>query len=288
MSLPQVLMVDDSEVILTFGREALSGHYNTSTANNGRRAMEQLRHILPAAMLLDLSMPEMGGLEVLQAVRADPELAELPVVIVSSEDHRRGECLQAGADEFLTKPVRAPELLATVNRVIAASQARRRSAGIVVLFLKVGELEFGVPLESVHEVTSEAATTPVPAGSPHLCELLDFHGRPLLVLDTATRLGTRYRRPAADRAFVVLEHEGRQFCLRVDGVSDPEPILPERLNLSPDIGGSGAVGVQAQLQAVARTDRGLIPILAGGALVSGQAVDGLDSLVAGGESQVSP
>lgn len=286
MSLGHVLLVDDSEVILAFAREALSGHYSITTADNGRRALDQLRRVRPAAMLLDLSMPEMGGLELLQIVRADSELSDLPIIIVSSEDHRRQECLRFGADEFLVKPVRAADLLATVNRVIAASQARLSRAGLAVLFLRVGDLEFGVSLESVRAVISETATAPFAAGPPHLCEVVDFHGRAILVLDTAIRLGSPYRRSAADRLFVVLDHDGRQLCLRSDSVSDPEQILPDRLTLSPEVGGSQAEGLRELLRAIARTDRGAIPILDGQALVAGDGVDGLDRLLEG--SQVSP
>jgi CheY-like chemotaxis protein/chemotaxis signal transduction protein len=287
MALSQVLLVDDSEVILTFEREALSGHYAISTASNGRQALEQLRRARPAAMLLDLSMPEMGGLEVLQTVRGEPALATMPVIVVSSEDHRRDQCLQAGADEFLAKPVRAPDLLAAVGRVIAASQTRAIRAGLAVLFLRVGDLEFGVPLESVDQVLSEAATIPLAAGPSHLCELVDLHGKAVLVLDTAARLGTRYARSAADRVFVVLEHGGRQFCLRADGVRDPEEIPSDRLVQSADLGGSQAAGLRALLRAVVRTDHGPIPILDAAALVGGEAVDGLNDLIEGGGDRVS-
>jgi CheY-like chemotaxis protein/chemotaxis signal transduction protein len=288
MALSHVLLVDDSEVILTFERAALSGHYTVSSASNGREALEQLKRARPAAMLLDLSMPEMGGVEVLRTLRDDPGLADLPVIIVSSEDHRRDECLQAGADEFLPKPVRAPDLLAAVNRVIAARQARAMHDGLAVLFVQVGELEFGVPLEFVDQVLSESATIPLAAGPPHLCELVDLHGKSVLVLDTAARLGTQYRRPAADRVFVVLDHAGRQFCLRADGVRDPEEIPSDRLEQSADLGGSKAVGVRALLRAIVRTDHGPVPILEAMGLVAGETVDGLQDLMAGGEVQGSP
>jgi CheY-like chemotaxis protein/chemotaxis signal transduction protein len=287
MSLPRVLLVDDSEVILTFEREALSGHYNISTAGNGRQALEQIRDTGPAAVVLDLSMPEMGGLELLRVLRADSGLASLPVVIASSEDHRRDECLRAGADEFLAKPVRAPDLLAAVNRIIAGAQQRAMRGSLAVLFLQVGDREFGVPLDCVSQVLSETATAPLAAGPAHLSELVDVHGRAVLVLDTAARLGTEYRRPPIDRMFVMLDQGGRLFCLRVDGVRDPEEIPPGRLSQLAELGGSEAPGLPELLRAVVRTDRGPIPILAPAALVSGVVVDELAKLVGGGGAAVS-
>src|SRR2546421_324541 len=142
MGMPHVLLVDDSEVILTFERGALSGHYDVSSARNGREALDRLRESRPAAMLLDLSMPEMGGMEVLTTVRADAGLAATPIIIVSSEDHRRQECLRAGADDFLAKPMLASDLLAAVNRVIDVSVRRAKQGSLAVLFVQVGAIEF--------------------------------------------------------------------------------------------------------------------------------------------------
>jgi CheY-like chemotaxis protein len=279
MSLPHVLVVDDSEVIRTFEQSALSGHYSTSVACNGREALDKLRQARPAAMLLDLSMPEMSGMEVLTTVRADAALAGTPIIIVSSEDHRRDDCLRAGADQFLAKPVRAPELLATVHRVIDAARRHAMRGSVLVLFLQVGEVELGIPLEGVRFVVSESATIPVPGGPPHLKELINLHGAPVLVLDTAARLGTSYSRPAQDRIFVVLAHEGRQFALRVDSVRDPEEIPPDRLLPPSRLGGAAAAGVLDVLEAIALSDRGPIPILDAGALVAGHAVDQLEPLM---------
>jgi chemotaxis signal transduction protein len=224
-------------------------------------------------MLLDLSMPEMGGMEVLRIVKADSTLAHTPIIIVSSEEHRRQECLGAGADEFLAKPVRAPDLLAAVNRVIEASRGRAMQGGLAILFLQIGDVELGVPLDGVALVVCESATIPLPGGPAHLHELIDLHGTPVLVLDTAVRLGTSYDRAAADRVFVVLVHEGRRFCLRADGVRDPQMIPPDRLDRPPGIGGSDTPDLRKVLQAIARTDRGPIPVLDPRALVSGEMLD---------------
>jgi CheY-like chemotaxis protein/chemotaxis signal transduction protein len=280
MALSRVLLVDDSEVILTFGRGVLSGHYNISTAKNGLEALAELqRGAPPAAVVMDLSMPEMGGMDVLIAVRADSHLAATPIIILSSEDNRREDCLRAGADEFLAKPVRAPELLASVNRVVQASQQRTRGGALTALSLQIGDLEVGIPLECVEVVVSEAATIPLPGGPSFLRELIDFHGEAVLVLDTAARLGIAYHRSAADRVLVVVAHGGRRICLRADAVRDPEEIPPDRWLPAARLGGAGAANLTTLLAGVVRTDRGPVAILNPGALVSGETVSSLHELI---------
>ena len=88
MSLPALLLVDDSEAVLAFGRAALSGHYQIHTAQSGVEALAKLGRLRPAAVLLDLSMPQMDGDEVLARMQRVPELAQIPVVILASEKAR--------------------------------------------------------------------------------------------------------------------------------------------------------------------------------------------------------
>jgi CheY-like chemotaxis protein len=279
MGLPHVLVVDDSEVVRAFAQTALTGHYTTSVASNGRDALEKLRQARPSVMLLDLSMPDMGGIEVLTQVRADHTMATLPIVIVSSEGHRRDECLRAGANQFLTKPVRAPELLAVVHRVLDTSRRQAMQGSLIVMFLQVGTVEFGIPLDNVHSVLAETATVPVPAGPSHLREAINLHGTPVLLLDTAARLATQYARPEGDRIFVVVTHEGRLFALRVDSVRDPEEIPPDRLLPTARLGGGQAPGVSGVLRAIASGENGPRAILDAGALVSGITVDQLPGVM---------
>src|SRR5690349_4170322 len=105
MSLPHLLLVDDSDAIIAFERAALSGHYILSSATNGREALEKASQLLPDAILLDLSMPVMGGDEVLRHLKASSALKSIPVIIISSEKIRAEQCLAAGAEAFLEKPL---------------------------------------------------------------------------------------------------------------------------------------------------------------------------------------
>jgi CheY-like chemotaxis protein len=118
VSLPSLLLVDDSDAILALERAILSGHYTIHTASNGREALEKVGRLHPEAVLLDLSMPEMDGDEVLQRMKADPSTSGIPVIIISSESSRAEACLALGAELFLAKPFRADELLDVVRAAV--------------------------------------------------------------------------------------------------------------------------------------------------------------------------
>ena len=93
------------------GTMALAGHYQVTTAVNGRDALLKVAQLKPAAVLLDLSMPEMDGDEVLARMHADPQLARIPVIIVSSEKQRAEECLKTAATKVLERYLRLLHVL---------------------------------------------------------------------------------------------------------------------------------------------------------------------------------
>jgi len=112
-----VLVVDDEPNALTMISDYLSGEgYNIITATSGEEAIRLAQRHLPFAITLDLIMPEMDGLEVLQELKKRPETANIPVLIVSvSDDRETGIAL--GAVGFITKPVNKELLIAEINRI---------------------------------------------------------------------------------------------------------------------------------------------------------------------------
>ena len=94
--------------------------YATCTAASGPEALARLESDQPDLLLLDVMMPGMSGYEVCQAIRADPAHAMLPVVLVTALDpaQERAKGLEAGADDFLSKPVNQVELLARVKSLL--------------------------------------------------------------------------------------------------------------------------------------------------------------------------
>lgn len=268
MSLPHLLLVDDSEAVLAFGKAALAGHYAVSTAMTGREALAKIPQIEPAAILLDLSMPEMDGDEVLARMQQDPQLRRIPVIIVSSEKKRAEACLNAGAKAYLPKPVRKQDLLPLVERVLEQARLEARQGNLATLFVSVGPIEVGLPLDCVRNVLHQTATRPLTMGPSYLSQIFTLHGEPIAVLDLAARLGVQHVMPVLERKLVVVEREGARLALCVDDVRDPEELTREEITDRDRLGGSEHGALRDALLGVARTSRGPLPLIDPRALVS--------------------
>lgn len=110
-----VLIVDDEFSGRQTIESVLDGEgYELRLAENGAQALEQARKHLPDVILLDLMMPGMTGFEVCKRIRNDPQLAEIPIIVLTALDDRESmlEALKAGADDFIAKPFDRFELRA--------------------------------------------------------------------------------------------------------------------------------------------------------------------------------
>ena len=121
----KVLIVDDEYI----GRETLQSvlegeGYELEMAENGYQAIEKAKQLLPDVILLDVMMPGMTGFEVCQRIRSDPQIAEIPIIILTALDDRESllNALKAGADDFITKPFDRYELRA---RLLGITQLNR-------------------------------------------------------------------------------------------------------------------------------------------------------------------
>ena len=114
-----ILIVDDDPAITTLLKMSfeLEGHVVVTT-HTGKEALELAQRIHPAAMVVDVMMPEMDGLELIRRLRDSPATAEIPIVCCSARalaaDVDAG--LAAGADEYVTKPCDPLELVRSVER----------------------------------------------------------------------------------------------------------------------------------------------------------------------------
>ena len=123
-----VYIAEDNPILLQGLERALTSNgYNVDTAPDGQSLIELLNEApLPDILLLDVMMPGMSGVEVLDTVRADPRTAELPVVLITAaaEEVVPGSMLQGREVEVLVKPFRLNELLARIESHVDRSQRR--------------------------------------------------------------------------------------------------------------------------------------------------------------------
>jgi two-component system, OmpR family, KDP operon response regulator KdpE len=132
---PIALIIDDEVQIRRLLKVALENeNYQVREAKTGQEGLVEIANSKPAVILLDLGLPDMDGLEVLKRLR---EWSEAPVLILSVRDNEQGKvaALDAGADDYVTKPFSSPELLARLR----AAQRKTRPAEEISVF-KNGDL----------------------------------------------------------------------------------------------------------------------------------------------------
>ena len=121
----KILVVDDVAMNVKLLADLLGVKgYATCTAASGAEALAKLETEKPDMLLLDVMMPGMSGYEVCQAIRANPAHSMLPIVLVTALDpaQERAKGLEAGADDFLSKPVNQAELMARVKSLLRIKQ----------------------------------------------------------------------------------------------------------------------------------------------------------------------
>jgi DNA-binding response OmpR family regulator len=121
----KILVVDDTPKNVKLLAVILTAKgYDVLTALSGREALARVEAEQPDLVLLDVVMPEMSGYEVCGKIRENPATQMLPVVMVTALDpgEERIKGLDAGADDFLTKPINQPELLARVRSLLRIKQ----------------------------------------------------------------------------------------------------------------------------------------------------------------------
>ncbi|WP_353572916.1 EAL domain-containing protein [Candidatus Albibeggiatoa sp. nov. BB20] len=124
-----IILIVDDEIVSRYTVKILleSEGYNLIFAESGEEALEKAQSLMPDVMLLDVMMPEMDGFQVCQHLRANPRLAELPVVMVTALDDRESRLkgLEVGADDFMSKPFDKAELRARIRTITRLNRYRR-------------------------------------------------------------------------------------------------------------------------------------------------------------------
>jgi putative two-component system response regulator len=118
----KILAVDDDMINLKLLKSMLKKSARVSEvieAKNGADAIAVLKTQNDIdIVLLDIIMPVMGGIEMLRVVRADDALHDLPIIVLTTDETKKAEALECGANGFLMKPIREKDVLSKIEQLI--------------------------------------------------------------------------------------------------------------------------------------------------------------------------
>jgi two-component system, OmpR family, KDP operon response regulator KdpE len=157
MSAGRILVVDDDPQIRRVMRVTLTAQgYEVDDARNGEEALEKLRQRQSDLVLLDMNMPGLGGVETCRLIRAGSEIAIIMLTVRDSEADKV-EALDAGADDYVTKPFRTQELLARIRAALRRAPSARASE---IQHLTLGAMEVDFEARRVRAGQRDVRLTP--------------------------------------------------------------------------------------------------------------------------------
>ena len=240
----KILVVDDVDKNVKLLADLLTVKgYAVVTASGGREALEKIAAERPDLVLLDVMMPDLNGYDVCRKIREDPATGILPVVMVTALDpaQERIKGLEAGADDFLTKPINQAELLARVRSLLRIRQLWEQVAELnrtleQRVTEQVGQLE---RLGRLKRFFSPQLAELIVAGDAE--DPLKSHRREITVVFLDLRGFTAFAETAepeevmgvlreyhAEMGRLILEHEGTLERFTGDGMmiffNDPVPV----------------------------------------------------------------
>jgi two-component system KDP operon response regulator KdpE len=156
MTESHVLVVDDDRAIRRFLRTSLTAHgYEVLEAENGQMALQEVMTHRPDLVILDLGLPDIDGVEVTRQLR---EWTEIPIIILSVREHEEDKiaALDAGADDYLTKPFGVGELMARLRVALRHAVSQQDEPAVFTL----GDLKVDFARRVVEVKDQEVQLTP--------------------------------------------------------------------------------------------------------------------------------
>ncbi len=131
---PYILVVDDNKITTRLLRKYLEVNgFDSDEAGDGLECLDKIKQRKPNAIFLDVMMPRLDGIETVRAIKANPEIAHIPVVIVTALNDvaTQTRAVEAGADDFLTKPIEEKLLVAKCMLLTELDRQRSKVARLM-------------------------------------------------------------------------------------------------------------------------------------------------------------
>ncbi|MEM9996791.1 MAG: ATP-binding protein, partial [Bacteroidota bacterium] len=160
-----VLLVEDHDDVRAYAREVLGDTYRFLEASDGAEGLALARQEVPDLVVSDVMMPGMDGFALCQALKTDPVLDHVPVILLTARASAESKVdgLERGADAYLTKPFNARELQAHVENLLQSRRLLRRRFSLDATLETRPATDSPDPMPSAEEVFVEAARTAVEA-----------------------------------------------------------------------------------------------------------------------------
>jgi two-component system alkaline phosphatase synthesis response regulator PhoP len=147
-----ILVVDDEKDIVDLLSYNLTKEgFSIITARNGRDALDRARQ-KPSLIILDVMMPEMNGLQVIQELRKEKSTASIPIILLTAKGSETDEIvgLEVGADDYIVKPVKIGKIVARVHAALRRKEQSAKEIMPKVDLIKIKELEINVSSYTAH------------------------------------------------------------------------------------------------------------------------------------------
>lgn len=226
----KILVVDDEPQITRVLRRSLAAHkYDVRTAADGISALDTFGDFKPDLVITDLSMPEMSGLDLCRELR---KWSQIPVIVLSvkGEEKTKVEALDAGADDYITKPFGIDELLARVRATLRRAAGEKKEETL----FEIGD--FSIDLASYKVLVRGAEIHLTPKEFELLTYLVRHHGK---VLTHRTLLGAVW-----GANFTEQNEYLRVFLGNLRKKIEPNPSKPRYILTEPWIGYRFATGAE--------------------------------------------
>jgi len=223
---PKILVVDDEPQILrALSINLAARHYDVVTAMTGRQALDAAAHAHPDLIVLDLGLPDLDGIDVIHALRG---WTTIPIVVLSGRTQTQAKvrALDAGADDYVSKPFNVDELLARVRAV-----SRRSASPDDEALVTLGAIRIDLQAHSVTRVANDGQLTDVRL-TPTEWQLVRTLVRNAGKLITQRDLLRSLRGPTYDDAGHVL----RQYMAQLRQKLEADPSRPRYLLTEPGMG----------------------------------------------------